>query len=438
VQQDLSLILVGVSHRTAPVEMRGQLVSGKAVLISNLQSASATTGVIRESVVVSTCNRLEIYAAAEDMAVARVEIEQALRDTLQDSFEPMRPALYIMEGGDAVRHLMRVAAGLDSLVLGETQILGQVSSACREATAAGTVGWLLSRVFASAIHAGRRTQTETDINRFPTSMSHTVTMILKSRLGCLHGRRVLLIGAGKMVKLSAQSLQRQGSVELAFVNRTAERAEALSAEYRGTVFAWDDLPAALAWADAAVAATGALEPVVRVQDLSLRLNSPDPEPLVIVDMAVPRNVEPEVCWLPGIELVGIDELDSSQDENAEKRRAAVPQVEGLIENEAEIFMSWYHSRHVSPVIADLRRKLEQVAGLELEMTLKGMQHLDPEHRKAMQRLVYRVTNKLLHDPTVRLKSAGTSARNYGQVVRHLFALGEPNMAANSFVGARES
>lgn len=430
-QQNASIILVGVSHRTAPVEMRGTLASGTALLISNLRSAAATTGAIRESVVVSTCNRLEIYVAAEDTSGARAEIEQALRDTLQESFERIRPSLYTMEGGDAVRHLMRVAAGLDSLVLGETQILGQVSSAYREATAAGTVGWLLSRVFASAIHTGRRAHTETGISQFPTSMSNVAMTILKSRLRGLNGRKVLLIGAGKMVKLAAQILQRHENVELAFLNRTGERAASLAAGYRGRVFAWDDLPAALAWADAALAATGALEPVVRVRDLSLRLGSQNREPLVIVDMAVPRNVEPEVSWLPGIELVGIDELDSSLDENLEKRRAAVPQVEGLIENEVEMIISWCHSRHVSPVIADLRRKMELVAGSELETALKGMEHLAPDHRKAIQRLVYRVTNKLLHEPTVRLKSAGAAAQDYGQVVRHLFALGEPNVAANS-------
>jgi len=155
-----------------------------------------------------------------------------------------------------------------------------------------------------------------------------------------------------------------------------------------------------------------------------------------VDMAVPRNVEPEVSMLPGIQLVGIDELDSSLDENVDKRRAAVPQLESIIENEVEVFMSWHHSRQISPVIAGLRRKVEQVAGSELEMALRGMENLDPGHRKAIQRLVYRVTNKLLHEPTVRLKSAGAATQDYGQVVRHLFALGETDVAANSALGGR--
>jgi len=435
-QPNVSLVLVGVSHRTAPVEMRGQLASGKALLVSSLRSAGDAPSAIRESVVVSTCNRPEIYAAAENTAAARAEIERALRATLQESFAQIRPSLYTMENDDAVRHLMRVAAGLDSIVLGETQILGQVSAAYREATSTGTAGWLLSRLFASAIHAGKRAHTETDISRFPTSMSHTVMTVLKSRLRGLDGRKVLLIGAGKMVKLAAQILRRYGNVELAFLNRTEERAEVLAGAFQGQVFAWDDLPAALAWADAVVAATGALDPVVRVQDLSLRLSSPAHAPLVIVDMAVPRNVEPEVSVLPGIQLVGIDELDSSLDENVDKRKAAVPQLESIIETEVEVFISWHHSRQISPVIAGLRRKVEQVAGSELEMALRGMENLDPGHRKAIQRLVYRVTNKLLHEPTVRLKSAGAATQDYGQVVRHLFALGETDVAANSALGGR--
>jgi glutamyl-tRNA reductase len=428
-RHDVSIILLGVSHRTASVEMRERLVAVNALLASRLRSARGT-GAIEDSVIVSTCNRLEIYIASGDPAGAKSEVEQALSDILQDSFEPIRESLYTMHGDDAVRHLMRVAAGLDSLVLGETQILGQISSAYREATGAGTVGGLLSRVFASAIHAARRAHAETDISRSPTSTSHIVARVLKNRLRSLDGRKVLLIGAGKMVKLAAQILLRHGNLELAFLNRTDEKAAALAAEHRGCAFAWDSLPAALAWADAAVAMTGAFEPVVRIQDLSLRLSVKNWERLVVVDASVPRNVEPEVGLVPGIQLVGIDELDSTLDENLERHKEAVPQVEALIENELAAFLSWHYSRNVVPVIADLRRRVEEVAGSELEMALKSMEYLSPDHRKAIQRVVYRVTNKLLHEPIVRLKSAGAAAQDYGQVVRHLFALGESNVAAN--------
>jgi glutamyl-tRNA reductase len=423
------VILLGVSHRTASVEVRGRLVSVNALLTSQLNRALGI-GAIEEVVVVSTCNRLEIYTATGDPAAAKAEIEQALSDILQDWIEPISESLYTMNGEDAVRHLMRVAAGLDSLVLGETQILGQVSLAYREATGAGTAGRLLSRAFASAIHAARRAHTETDISRFPTSISHVVTTALKNRLRSLNGRKILMIGAGKMVKLAAETLQRHGNVELAFLNRTTEKATALAEEHRGLVFAWESVPAALAWADAAVAMTGALEPVVRIHDLSLRLNTQNREPLVVIDASVPRNVQPEVASLPGIQLVGIDELDSTLDENMERRRETVPQVEVLIESELAAFLSWYHSRHVVPVIADLRRRVEEVTGSELEMAMKSMEYLSADHRKAIQRVVYRVTNKLLHEPTVRLRNAGAAAQEYGQVVRHLFALGEGNVAAN--------
>ena len=432
-QYDVPIILVGMSYRTAPVEMRGRLTSAKTLLISGLQSATAA---IRESVVVSTCNRLEIYVGAENMAGAKARIDQVLRAALQDSFEPIRSCLYTVQGGDAVRHLMRVAAGLESRVLGETQILGQVSSAYREASDAGTVGWLLSRVFANAIHTGRTARSTTEISRFPTSMSHVVATTLKSRLRGLNGRKVLLIGAGEMVKLAAQILPRHGGVELAFLNRTAEKAAAIAAKYRGTVFPWDDLPAALAWADAVIAATAAPEPVVRVRDMSLRLSSQTTEPLLIVDMAVVRNVDPDVSRLPHVQLVGVDELDSSLDEKVERRKAAVPELERLIENNVERLVSWYRSRHISPVIADLRRKMEQVADSELEMALRGLEHLGPDQRQTIQRLIYRVTNKLLHEPTVRLRSAGEAAQDYGQVVRHLFALGEADGASNRFQEGR--
>jgi glutamyl-tRNA reductase len=428
-RHDISVLLVGVSYRTASVGMRGWLVSVNSPLTSRLRRALGQ-GAIEEIVVVTTCNRLEIYTATGNPAAAKAEILQAMNDILLGWFEPIQESLYTLHGEDAVRHLMRVAAGLDSLVLGETQILGQVSSAYREASGAGTVGRLLARVFASAIHVARRVHTETDISRFPTSTSHIATTAVEKQLGGLDGRKVLLIGAGKMVKLAAQVLQRRGNPKLAFLNRTIEKASVLAAEHRGCVFAWESLPAALAWADAAVAMTGALEPVVRVQNLSLRLSAQNRGPLVVVDASVPRNVDPEVASLPGIQLVGIDELDSTLDENKERRRETVPQVEMLIEGEMAAFLSWHQSRYIVPVIADLRRRVEQVAGAELEMAMKSMGYLTPDHRKAIQRVVHRVTNRLLHEPTVRLKSAGAAAQEYGQVVRHLFALGEGNVAAN--------
>jgi glutamyl-tRNA reductase len=427
-RQEVSVILVGVSYQTATVDVRQPLVSLKPLLTSRLLRTLGTEP-IQETVMVSTCNRLEIYAATGDTASAKAEIEQALSDTLQGWFEPVHKSLYIMHGENAVRHLMRVTAGLDSFVLGETQILGQVSCAYREATEAGTAGPLLSRVFASAIHAARRAHTETDISRFPTSTSHIVITVLGKRLRGLDGKKVLLIGAGKMISLAAQILRRRGNVELAVINRTTEKARALAEEHGGRVFTWDSLPAALAWADAAVAMTGALEPVVRVKDLSMRLTVGDREPLVIVDASVPRNVEPEVALLPHIQLVGIDELDRTLDENLERRRETAPQVEGLIESEMATFLSWHDGRHVAPVIAGLRRRVEQVADSELEIAMRSMENLTADHRKAIQRVVYRVTNKLLHEPTVRLKSAGAAARDYGEVVRHLFALGEDSVAA---------
>jgi glutamyl-tRNA reductase len=239
---------------------------------------------------------------------------------------------------------------------------------------------------------------------------------------------VLLIGAGKMVKLTAQILQRYGRVDLAFLNRTTDRAESLAVEFLGRTFSWNDLPSALAWADATVAATGAHEPIVRAVDLELRLAAPQSAPFVIVDLSVPRNVEAEVSLLPSVQLVGIDELGSVLYENVEKRKAAAPQLETIIASGTQAFLSWYRSRQISPVIAGLRRKIEEVAGSELDLAMRGMDHLGPDHQRIIQRLVHRVTNRLLHEPTVRLKAAGAAGQDYSSVVRHLFALDEIDVA----------
>ena len=408
------IVVVGLSHRTAGVNVRSRC----AAVIPLFQMAMRAS--LRESVVLSTCNRLEIYVAAAETAAAAGEVQRALADVLGVDYQEIRPHLYILDGREAVQHLMRVAAGLESRILGENQILGQVTQAYSDASAAGTTGAVLDRVFATAIHAGKRVHTETGIGRFPTSLSHTAVMLLERRLGDLAQTKVLLIGAGKMAALTAEILRKRGVQRLGFINRTLANAEALAANTAGRIFNSCDLTAALQWADAVITATGSPEPVLHARDLSQR----DARPLLIIDMGAPRNVAADVAALDGVEYAGIDQLDSTLDQNLEKRRAAVPQAERIVEDEIVAFILWWHNRSIAPLITDLRRKVEQLANSELELALSGVADLDPEHRRVITRLVHRVTNKLLHEPTVRLKSAHAAGYSYSTAVRHLFALGD--------------
>ena len=413
-QSGPSLVLVGASHRTASVEIRARLATVMPTL----------TDVAQEAVVLSTCNRVEIYIDGGTASEARSLTEQRLANLLAGAFPQLRPCLYILEGRDAATHLMRVAAGLDSIALGESQILGQVNRAIADAAAKGTAGAFLFRLFTTAIRAGKRAHNETAIGKFPTSISHVAVTLVERRLGNLAGKKVLLVGAGKIAQLTAQVLHKRETPQLAFINRTAERAHLLASEFNGRAFTWAEIAEALAWADAVIAATASPEPVLRTRDLSRRLAAGS-RSLSIVDLASPRNVEHDVAELPGVHYAGIDDLDMSLDENLEKRRAAVPHVEALVDQNVEAYMRWRHHRQMVPLITDLRSKVARLADEELERALGALGHLDPNHRHEIALAVHRIADKLLHEPTVRLKSPDAAAHGYDHAVRHLFALSEP-------------
>jgi glutamyl-tRNA reductase len=424
-----SVFVIGLSHQTASVKIRGQLAVVKPLLDTALRDHARKT--ISETVVLSTCNRLEIYVAAEDTAKAAAEVERMLDVILGPASEEIRSHLYTLNDNHAVEHLMRVAAGLESRILGENQILGQASQAFRDASAAGSTGAILDRLFTLAIHAGKRVHAETGIGRFPTSISHAAVNLLERKVGNLERTKLLLIGAGKMASLTAELLSKHGANELAVINRTLARAEALVSLPHRRIFQWEQLASAMMWADAVITATGSDEPVLRASHLQRRAAASNARPLLIIDMGAPRNVDLDAASLPGVEYAGIDELDSTLDENLDKRRAAIPEAERIVEEEVAAFMAWCHNRSIVPLITDLRRKVEQVAASELELALNGLTNLDPEHRKIITRLVHRVTNKLLHEPTVRLKSAHAVGDNYSIAVRHLFALGDANAVTSN-------
>jgi glutamyl-tRNA reductase len=422
-----SLLLVGTSYRTAPADVRGSLAGAKAMVVAACRDGHAAHRAITEAVIVSTCNRLEVYAAAEDLARASAVIEGALCAASGGHSERIRSMLYSLQGCDAARHLMRVAAGLDSMVLGETQILGQVSQSVKEALESKTAGALLSRLFNTAIHAGRLAHAQTAIGRFPTSISHVAVSLLRKRLPQISNARILLVGAGTIATVTARVLQKNGATTLAFINRTHAAASVAAAQSGAAVYPWDHLREALEWADVAIVATGADHPVICAADVSREVFRP--RQLLMLDLAVPPNVDAAVADLNGVQLIGIDNLDSNAVENVEKRRAAIPEVEMLIAVELNQFMTWWAGRRAAPLITDLRRKLNHVANEELTLALADADRLDAEQRQVVTRLVHRVTNKLLHEPTVRLKSLHACADHYHNAVRDLFALGHGDSAA---------
>jgi glutamyl-tRNA reductase len=311
---------------------------------------------------------------------------------------------------------MRVAAGLDSMILGEPQILGQVSRAQAEARAAGTTGPLLSHLFERASHAGKRARTETEIGRHTTSISHAAVRLVRDKLGDLDRTQLLVVGAGEMAEVAAQALINHGARQLNFINRTYARAEQLArqladqmaGQFEGRALNWYQLPAALAMADVVVTATGAPHIVIHENDVLPILPERGGRPLLFVDIALPRDVEESVGDLEGVQRFDIDHLQSTVDANLAQRRSAIPDVETIIVDEANSFEEWLKGRQVLPVLVELRRKAREIAELELSRHSHQLNEFAPEGREKVSRIVYRIVNKLLHGPSVSANRRGAT------------------------------
>lgn len=404
----MSVLLAGISHRTAPVDLREQLLLGLRV-----PSAAEATyrDLLREYVILSTCNRVEVYAevsgnghAGSDVLAERDVLDVWLESLCGAGFPDIRRYLYRKEGAAAVRHLMRVASGLDSQVLGEPQVLGQVSQALAEARSAGTVGPVLYYVFSRAVHAGKRARTETKISWGSTSISRAAVALLEREFGDVSTLEVLVVGAGETAELAIQALRKHGNSGITCINRSATRAQVVASRHGCRTLPWRDLVQALTEADAVITATGAPHPVIYAQDVAPAVAQRAGRRLVFMDIAVPRDVDPLVRALPGVVLFDIDQLEATLDFNRALRASAVPQVERIVEEETESTMKWLQGREVTPLIESLRRRGELVADAEIREALRKLGAADPEIQKIVTRMGRRIVNKILHQPTVKLKA----------------------------------
>lgn len=446
----MAVVVVGLNYRTAPIEIREKLtLSGCALQIAledlrvNTLSQQGDAAALDEAVILSTCNRLEVYISTHQPDKGIAHIEQFLSRLQHISLAELTGHLYHRVGDDTIQHLMRVGCGLDSMILGETQILGQVTQAYEDARNAGITGPILSHLFAQVIHTGKRARTETPISRYTTSVSHAGVQLMMGQSDTQANARVLLVGAGEMATLAAQALQRFDMRDLAFINRTYRRAEGLAQDFGGRTIAWSQLDEALVWADAVICATGAPHAVIYRHDIETALSRRGNRPLVLVDIAVPRDVEDTVREMPGIRYYDIDDLQSVVDGNIELREAAIPQVKTIIQQEMTRFAEWYYSRQVAPVIKMLREWARSVADDELIHALNRLSDADERTRQVVSRMAHRLVNRLMHEPTSRLRIQATEGNGcgYAHAVRELFALDTPatpecqqNMADYTYIG----
>lgn len=415
------LVCLGLSHRTAPVELRERLTA--------LGPAAGRCPAVEEHAVLSTCYRVELYAwLAGGVEEARDELIRVLAEGHGVERDLLADHLYVHAGEDVARHLCRVAAGLDSLVLGEAEILGQVRGAFEASGAAGTAGPALSLLFRTAIGAGRRARAETAIGANPATASSMALALAQGVLGGLREKRVLVVGAGRIGLQTLKAAAGRGVAEVAVANRTYERAlEAASAFGAGT-YRLAELEQALAWADVAVTATSAEEPVLTAELVRAAAAARAGRPLVLVDLAVPADVERSAGDVAGVRLFDVDDLRAGLDEAMASRLREVPKVEAIVEEEVESFGRRLRELEVEPLLAALRRRAEAIREREVERTLRELGDVDPETAARIERLSRALVKKLLHEPTVRLRErAGTGgADEAAAAARELFGLAAPH------------
>ncbi|MFC1960990.1 glutamyl-tRNA reductase [Chloroflexota bacterium] len=443
----MSILLVGLNHHTAPVELRERLaLSGcgltfalAEIPVHHAFSHGEPVGAnndqlpaLSEGVILSTCNRLEIYATAHEIGLGKASIENFLSRLQGIPLSEIKPHLYFMHDQSAVSHLMRVAAGLDSMILGEPQILGQVAQSFAKSRTAQTTGPILTHLFEQAVHIGKRARSETEISQHTTSISHAAALLAEEKLGDLSGVNVALVGAGEMAEVAVQALLDRGANHIICLNRTLTSAEALAERFGGQAMPWHDLTKALVWADVVISATGAPHTIIHVNAVQESLPERNGRPLVFIDIALPRDIEEAVGEIPTVNRFDIDDLQHVLDENIAQRQAAVPSVEAIIAEEATTFADWISSQQVVPVIADLRQWAIQQAQAEVTRALNKLEEVSPREQEIIEKLAHRLTNKLLHHPTMTLREQAAQGNGYGyaHVVRELFNLTESNYEAN--------
>ncbi len=417
----MPLLLVGVNHRTAALEERESLAfsCGDArALLGHLSRADA----IDEVALLSTCNRTEFYVSSGDPQAAETSLREAIvsagrRDLLGD---PARR--YRFEDNEAATHLFRVACGLDSMVLGDVQILGQVKEAHQRARGMETSGPLLDRLFEMALHAGKRARAESRIGAGTVSISSAAVDLAVRYSGPLTGKTVLIVGAGDTARLAALHVRAQHPGSIVVVNRSGDRGDRLAAEVDGRSAPLDRLAEALRDADVVFSATRAPGPIVSAAVVAGALEQRAPRPLLVFDLAVPRDVEPAVAWVPGVTLRTLDDVQTVVDARLAERLAQVPVVERIVTEEVAKFSCWLRGLDATPTVVALRDHFERIRLEEIDRMLS---QASAEERVRADRLTRALVNRLLHAPTVRLKDADPSSSDGRwrlQVARELFAL----------------
>jgi len=419
----VSVVVIGLNHRTAPLDLLERTAIDDARLPKILHDLR-TRQHLSEAVVLSTCNRTEVYAVAERFHAGYEDVRNFFTDLSLLPVNDFAGHLYVHYDDAAVSHLFAVAAGLDSAVLGESEILGQVGAAWERARTEGATASSLNLLFRHALEVGKRVRTETGIGRGITSVAQAAVAMAIDRLGTLSGRRVLLLGAGDMAEGMAVAIGAAGDVDIVVANRTWDTAKALAARFEGRAVRLSDLPAELAQADVLLTSTGATNIMLEHADLTTAMERRNSRPMLIVDIAMPRDVDPAAGEVEGVTLLDMDDLRRFVDAGVAERRRESTRARALIEEELVRYRALTTAREAAPLVTALRDHAESIRRSELERVDGRLAELDDRQRATVEALTKGIVAKLLHDPTVRLKDASGTAKGdrLAEALRDLFDL----------------
>ena len=428
----MKLLLLGASHHSAPVDLREKIDFSRRGVPEALSALGEIPGVA-EIAILSTCNRAEIYVICEDPAKQREALASFMSSHHDVDEAALAPHLYSRQDTDAVRHLFRIAAGLDSLVVGEPQILGQVKEAFTIASEHGFTGALLNRLFQWSFSVGKRVRSETGLGEGAVSVSYAAISLARKIFGELKGLRALLIGAGEMAELTASHLRSQGVSQIRVASRTASHAAALAAKVDGEPVPWEDITAHLTSTDIVVTATGSAAPIVTHSQIQTAMRPRRDRPLFIMDIGLPRDVEPSSGDMEQVFLYNIDDLRTIIQENLTRRQAQIDRAERMVSEEVDQFTVWLRSRAAIPTVVALRRRFETIRQNELARLAPKLASLPPASRARVEEVTKLLVEKLLLAPTEQLKATTDQATvgAYTDALNRLFKLSDETSTAKS-------
>ena len=398
----MDILVIGLNHDTAPIEVREKVAFNGPKLTEALNRLKDYPHV-KEHIILSTCNRVEIYAAVDDLDSGKESINRFISDFHGISRDLLNKSLYIHIGADSVRHIYRVGAGLDSMVLGEPQILGQLKTAFDAALKNKTTGVFLNKLMRKSVSVAKRIRTETGIAESAVSISFAAIELAKKIFEDVSQKSFMLIGAGEMAELAAKHLLNLGVKDVYVTNRTTERAEELAKEFNGKVILFDNFPLELRFCDIVICSTGAPDYILKKDEMHRIMKDRKQKPVFIIDISVPRNIDPLIDELDNVYLYDVDNLQGIVHTNIQERAKEAEKGEKIVDEEIDVFIKWTSSLSATPTIVALRNKAETMRQDELDKTLKKLGPLEEKQIKAIEYLSNTIVNKLIHPPTTALK-----------------------------------